>query len=171
MLFTPFHMGPGIFIKVLLQGSFSLVIFGWAQLLMDIQPLVVLLTDNGQLHGFSHTYIGASLIAVLATISGKYLADYVFRFLSIYRKETPLITTWAVTFSSSFIGTFSHVILDSVMHGDMKPFYPLPFQNKILEIISLNQLHLFCIFSGIIGAVLYYISQLFYQKNSKRNNS
>ncbi len=167
MPFTPFHMGPGIFIKVLLQGSFSLVIFSWSQILMDIQPLVVLLTDNGSLHGFSHTYIGASLIAVLAAISGRYLADYGFRSLSTYRKEAPLITTWTVTFTSSFIGTFGHVFLDSVMHGDMKPFYPFPFQNKMLEIISLNQLHLFCIYSGIIGAVLYYISRLFYQKNSK----
>lgn len=170
MPFTPFHMGPGIFIKVLLQGSFSLFIFGCSQILMDIQPLVVLLTGNGNLHGFSHTHIGASLIAVLAAITGKYLTDYGFWVLSIYRKEPPIITTWPVTFSSSFIGTFSHVILDSVMHGDMKPFYPLPLQNKMLGIISLNQLHLLCIYSAIMGAVLYYLSRLFYQKNSKRNN-
>ena len=62
MPFTPFHMGPGILIKALLQGSFSLMVFGWAQILMDIQPLVALITSKGQLHGFSHTYIGASLI-------------------------------------------------------------------------------------------------------------
>ena len=31
MPFTPFHMGPGIAIKVLLKGCFSLMVFGWAQ--------------------------------------------------------------------------------------------------------------------------------------------
>ncbi len=50
MPFTPFHMGPAIFIKALLQGSFSLMVFGWSQIIMDIQPLVVLLTQEGRLH-------------------------------------------------------------------------------------------------------------------------
>jgi hypothetical protein len=40
MPFTPYHMGPGILIKALLQGSFSLMVFGWAQIVMDIQPLI-----------------------------------------------------------------------------------------------------------------------------------
>ena len=47
MPFTPFHMGPGIFIKALLQGSFSLMVFGWTQVIMDIQPLVVLISGEG----------------------------------------------------------------------------------------------------------------------------
>jgi hypothetical protein len=42
-------MGPGIFIKALLQGAFSLMVFGWAQIVMDIQPLVVMLTSEGHL--------------------------------------------------------------------------------------------------------------------------
>lgn len=29
MPFTPFHMGPGLLVKALLQGSFSLMVFGW----------------------------------------------------------------------------------------------------------------------------------------------
>jgi len=58
MPFTPFHMGPGILFKALLQGSFSLMVFGWAQIIMDIQPLIVLITGKGHLHGFTHTYIG-----------------------------------------------------------------------------------------------------------------
>ena len=46
MPFTPFHMGIGIFTKSILQGSFSLMVFGWAQIVMDIQPLVVLITGD-----------------------------------------------------------------------------------------------------------------------------
>ncbi len=51
MPFTPFHMGPGIVVKALLQGSFSLMVFGWAQIVMDIQPLFVLISGEGHLHG------------------------------------------------------------------------------------------------------------------------
>ena len=75
MPFTPLHMGPGILIKALLQGSFSLMVFGWAQIVMDIQPLFVLVTGEGHLHGFSHTYIGATLLAILSALSGKYLSE------------------------------------------------------------------------------------------------
>jgi hypothetical protein len=44
MPFTPIHMGPGILIKAILQGSFSLMVFGWTQIVMDIQPLIVILS-------------------------------------------------------------------------------------------------------------------------------
>ena len=37
-------MGPGILIKSLLQGSFSLLIFGFTQILMDLQPLFSIIT-------------------------------------------------------------------------------------------------------------------------------
>lgn len=51
MPFTPFHMGPGIAIKAMLQGSFSLMVFGWAQIVMDLQPLFVMITGEGHLTG------------------------------------------------------------------------------------------------------------------------
>jgi len=46
MPFTPFHLGPGIAIKAVMQGSFSLMVFGWAQIVMDVQPLVVMITGQ-----------------------------------------------------------------------------------------------------------------------------
>ena len=76
MPFTPIHMGPGLFIKSILQGSFSLMVFGWTQIVMDIQPLLVLITGEGHLHGFSHTYIGATLIAIFSGLTGKYLSQF-----------------------------------------------------------------------------------------------
>ena len=48
MPFTPLHMGPGILIKSILQGSFGLTLFDWAQILMDLRPLIVILTGEGQ---------------------------------------------------------------------------------------------------------------------------
>ena len=71
---TPFHMGPGIIIKAILQGFFSLIIFGWAQILMDLQPLFVIITGQGNLHGFSHTYIGATLIALISAYMWNFMA-------------------------------------------------------------------------------------------------
>jgi len=44
-------MGPGILVKSILQSSFSLMVFGWTQIVMDIQPLIVMITGEGHLHG------------------------------------------------------------------------------------------------------------------------
>lgn len=156
MPFTPIHMGPGIFIKSLLRGSFSLMVFGWTQIIMDIQPLIVLISGEGHLHGFSHTYIGASLIAVLAAITGKYLSELGLEILQISKQENPIRIRWWVVFLSAFIGSFSHVLLDSLMHVDIEPLFPFTLDNQFLGLISVPMLHKICLYSGIVGAAIFY---------------
>ena len=154
MPFTPFHMGPGILIKSLLQGSFSLMVFGWSQIVMDIQPLVVLLTGHGHLHGFSHTYVGASLLAVFCGLTGKYLAELGLKILNM-NFSLPIEISWLVSFMSAFIGCFSHVMLDSIMHSDVEPFFPFAVNNEFLGLISISTLHKVCLYSGLLGAALF----------------
>jgi len=163
MPFTPFHMGPGILIKALFRGSFSLMVFGWAQIVMDVQPLFVLLTVDGHLHGFSHTYVGATLLAIFSALSGKYLSEFGLRIIGFSKKARPIKITWSVTFISAFIGTFSHVILDSIMHSDVQPYFPISLENNFLGLITISQLHQFCLYSAVVGALLYF-SLHYYKK-------
>jgi membrane-bound metal-dependent hydrolase YbcI (DUF457 family) len=148
-------MGPGVAIKAVLQGSFSLMVFGWAQIVMDIQPLIVLLSGQGQLHGFSHTFVGATLIAIFSALSGKYLSEIGLFILDINR-EWQIKISWWVAFLSAFIGTFSHVLLDGIMHADVVPFSPFASNNLFLGLISVSALHKLCIYSGLVGAILYF---------------
>jgi hypothetical protein len=146
-------MGPGLLVKALLQGSFSLMVFGWAQIIMDIQPLIVLLTGEGHLHGFSHTYIGATLIGIGSGLSGKYAAEFGLRSIGQARY---LPISWPVAIISAFIGSFSHVLLDSVMHADVEPFSPFTLNNPFLGFLSVEALHKLCLYSGFLGAGLYF---------------
>lgn len=161
MPFTPLHMGPCILLKALLQGSFSLMVFGWAQIVMDLQPLYVMVTDSRriELHGFSHTYLGATLLAVLSALSGKHLSEFGLRLLGLSTIEQPIKIVWRIALFSAFLGTYSHVLLDSIMHGDIQPYYPFAVGNQLLDIIDVELLHKFCIYSGVIGGVIYYIGQ------------
>jgi membrane-bound metal-dependent hydrolase YbcI (DUF457 family) len=154
MPFTPIHMGPGILIKALLQGSFSLMVFGWTQIVMDIQPLLVLITGKGHLHGFTHTYIGAILLAIFSALTGKYLSEIGLKILGLAQSKNIPIQWW-VSFLSAFIGSFSHVFLDSIMHTDVEPFYPISLINNFHGILSISMLHKLCLYSGIIGALIY----------------
>jgi len=164
MPFTPFHMGIGIFTKAILQGSFSLMVFGWAQIVMDIQPLVVLLSGEGHLHGFSHTYIGATLLAIVSAFTGKYLSELCLLIIGISKKANPIKFSWLVVFICAFIGTFSHVLLDSFMHSDVQPFYPMSLENSFIGILSYDQINKVCLYSGLFGAGIYYLVQFYNKK-------
>lgn len=165
MPFTPFHMGPGILLKSLLRGSFSLMVFGWAQIIMDIQPLVVMITGEGHLHGFSHTYLGATLLAIFAALTGKYLSEVGLYLLGL-NKSWQVKIAWRVVFLSAFVGAYSHVLLDSIMHVDLQPFSPFYAVNPMLGLLTNLALHQFCVFAGLVGAVIYGVAGFALGKNA-----
>lgn len=169
MPFTPFHMGPGIFIKALLQSSFSVMVFGWSQIVIDLQPLFVLYQGEGHLHGFSHTYLGATLLAIFAAFTGKYLSELGFKILELGSSENPLKVRWSIAFFSAFTGTYTHVLLDSVMHRDVEPYFPLQRSSDLLGIVNFDQLHQFCLFSGLVGAFLFHLIQWRSQSGSDQD--
>jgi len=160
---TPYHVGPGVLIKALLRGSFSLMVFVWAQILIDLQPLVVLTTGRGQLHGFSHTYLGATLIGVGAALSGKYAVQWIVRFTGGAQR-----VSWAVAFLSALIGTYSHVALDSLVYSDVSPFQPFAAVNPFLGVASLRSARLACVLCGLAGLVLYLAVELAGPRHNKR---
>lgn len=92
MPFTSLYIGLGILLKALLQGSFSLMVFGWTQIVMDLQPLYVMLshTTRFELHGFSYTYLGATLLTVVSAVSGKYLSKLAFQYCRQCQKKRVL---------------------------------------------------------------------------------
>lgn len=168
MPFTPFHMGPGILLKAILQGSFSLMVFGWAQIIMDIQPLMVMISGEGHLHGFSHTYIGATLLAIFSALSGKYLSEIGLFILGL-NQDWRVKIGWPTAFISAFLGSYSHVLLDSIMHADVEPFSPLHTHNPLLQVINTEALHYLCLATAAAGAAIYFSVQFWQKKKSKHS--
>lgn len=161
MPFTPFHMGPGTAIKAISGKHFSLMVFGFAQVIMDIEPLMRILQGDKVLHGFSHTYIGAALIGVFSLLTGKKICEWLLRLWNLIMKFKYLLwlrfkpsISWVSASSGAFIGTFSHVLLDSMMHSDVFPFSPFSSSNDLLYIMSVGWIYLFCILLGVFGLML-----------------
>ena len=174
MPFTPLHMGPGLLTKAILQSSFSLMIFGWAQLIMDLQPLFVMFAKAGNLHGISHTIFGATVIALVSALTGKWFSGHVLKWLNKdFTKSQksllnlPKFINYKVAFLSAFIGTYSHVLLDSIIHSDLKPLFPFSTQNSILNLISHEKVNKICIYSGLAGAILYFFIRLYLVRKTK----
>ena len=165
MPFTPYHMGPGLLIKAGLGRHFSLVVFGWSQILTDLQPLAVILTGKGHVHGFSHTFLGATLIALLSVPSGKYLGDFG---ICVLQLDNFVPIRWMPALLGAFIGTYSHVLLDGLMHPDLSPFAPFSAERPWLGRIGIPEIHLLCVLSGLVGLVLYWAR---YARTSNRGTS
>jgi membrane-bound metal-dependent hydrolase YbcI (DUF457 family) len=56
----------------------------------------------------------------------------------------------------ALIGTWSHVLLDSIMHPDVRPFAPFNDANPLLGLVSLEAFHLACVMAGFaaVGVVV-----------------
>lgn len=150
MPFTPFHLGPGAAFKAIGGRHFSFMVFGGSQVLMDIEPLLGILTDRPVLHGYTHTIFGALIIGVAAALTGKPISAYVLRSLRI--PHHPF--TWIAAFAGALVGTYSHILLDAVMHSDMRPWWPFSSANGLLHLITIDRLHLVCVALGALGTLV-----------------
>ena len=158
MPFTPFHMGAALIVKPATQKHFSLITFGVAQMAMDVEPLIGMARNSEILHGPTHTFIGAIIIAMLVALVSPYICRPILR---RYNKEAnaynlgwlsePVESSRMAIWSGAFFGTISHIVLDSAMHYDIQPLAPFSNANPLANIISPEDLYQLCVVFGILG--------------------
>ncbi len=161
MPFTPIHMGPGLLFKSVGGARFSLVGFGLAQVLIDIEPLVRILRGDRELHGWTHTLPGALLVGTLALPLARWLypvlATFANRELAGIRRSDPALPPhagWVALAVGCFVGTLSHIGFDAVMHADLRPLRQWQEHNPLLQLLSLDALHGLCFAAGALGLAL-----------------
>ena len=115
---------------------------------MDIEPLARIIRGDAELHGPSHTILGALTVGVAAAAAGRPASIVALRWL----RADPGSLTWSVAFVSAFVGTYSHIVFDAIMHRDMNPLWPLAPGNGLLGLIAVDWLHVFCLACGVVGA-------------------
>ena len=159
MPITPLHMGPGILLKALLRGSFSLMVFGYANVLIDLQPLIALESGHGEVHGWTHTWWAAVAIGAFAAVTGKWLADLALWFVASDDRPR-LRVKWWIAALSAYLGTLSHIALDSIVHSDMRPFAPWSDAHPWLGLVSPSAVDEWCVIAGVVGTALYFVGTL-----------
>lgn len=153
MPFTPLHLGLGTVTKTVLQQHFSFMIFAGTQVLMDIEPLLGMLYGWQELHRHTHHLLGALLIGTLALLLGKPMSEFILK----YRQFEHWKISWRVATVSALFGSFSHVLLDALMHSDMSPFYPLSNSQILLNLIPYTWLLYSCLAGIFIGGSMFLI--------------
>jgi hypothetical protein len=156
MPFTPLHMGPGLAIKGLIPNHFSFSIFALANVAMDIEPLYRMWRIEAPMLGFSHTLAGAFFIAAGSVLLGRKMLAAGWRLHEKLAGEeeeqchVTLIQAWL----GALFGTGSHLLLDAVMHADMRPFAPITGANPLLMHEWVLPMHLACVLGGMLGFAL-----------------
>jgi membrane-bound metal-dependent hydrolase YbcI (DUF457 family) len=126
------------------------MIFGGSQVLMDVEPLVHMIRGDAVLHGISHTVAGAFVIAIVSAVVGRPICGALLARSRIM--DRPI--SWPVAWVSALVGTYSHILLDAIMHSDMTPLWPFAYGNPLLGIISVTALHVLCVACGVVGGLV-----------------
>lgn len=166
MPFTPFHFGPGAAIHAMAPKHVSFLAFCAANILIDVEPLYFMLTHQYPVHRFFHTYIGASLIAIATIVlfvAARWFATHL-RLPNPFRWQKLGLLPVAI---GATAGSYSHVVLDSLMHRDITPFAPFSNANPLLQAVSLSTLHWSCLVAGIVAVFVLGIRHLLLEENAR----
>lgn len=160
---TPFHFGPGAAIHAVAPRHVSFLAFCTANVVIDVEPLYFMLTGQAHLHRFLHTCLGASLAAAftVALIVAAHRLGRARRLPDPFGWQS--LRPRAVA-AGAVLGAWSHIVLDSVTHGDITPFAPFSDANPLFRVISLVALHWFCILAGALALVILGIRRLALRK-------
>jgi hypothetical protein len=158
---TPLHIGPALIVKAVVPHHFSVLVFAFGNVLMDIEPAVQFLREEAVLHGSTHTYLGATILGFVSLFLGKPFCEWLLaRFQADPRSpflvwlHGPDHIGWRTAAISALAATYSHVVLDSIMHGDMEPLAPWSRANGLLAAVPVDTLNLLCVGNGLLGAAL-----------------
>ena len=153
--FTPFHLGPGLLFGLLFLSYVDLPTFLVASVVIDIEPFLVLsLNLDYAVHGYLHTFLGGTLIAVLLAFAMSRMRGTFLPLMSFLKLEQR--TSFRGIVLASVFGIYLHILLDSPLYSDIRPFYPIEFNPLLGHGMFVGfEIYTFCILSFLGGAVVY----------------
>jgi len=126
MPFTPYHFGPGLLIGLLFLSFIDFPTFLIASVIVDIEPFLVLFFNlNYPLHGFFHSFLGGFIIAFILTMIMTKIRELFTPIMSFFKIQQEI--SFKKIFLASLLGIYIHILLDSPLYTDIRPFFPLDF--------------------------------------------
>ncbi len=153
MPFTPFHVGPALFIYSLLLflDPFALI-FGAT--FPDLEGLAYFISGGTTPHGALHSILGSTLLALLLVVPVSIACWKIIvkAFPGTRGPKTKIVV------ASALLGVYSHILLDStlpaIFYSDVNLAWPFGYWAPLLDSVTPEQVYLFCVASFIAGAVI-----------------
>jgi len=127
---TPLHIGvPGL-ISYYFPKRIDIISAIIGSIIIDIEFFIFIIYDF-PIHGIFHTFFGATILSIFLIIIIKLNRKLTIKLKNWFKWE---IESDLISISlGAFIGTYSHIILDSLIYNDMNPFYPITGNPLFLE--------------------------------------
>ncbi len=169
MPFTHLHFGPSACISLPLKRYIDVPTFLLANVVVDVEVLVVIYTKyyetSGSLHPFIHTFLIGSAVAVLWAIIAFFCKGIFRRTMNFLRVEYK--TSFLKILISSLLGVWFHILVDSFCHRDITPFYPAKI-NPFKGALTSTQVYSICLLSFLPAIIIYAVLVVKYnRRNSK----
>ena len=153
MPLTPFHLGPALFLGLLLFRYIHLPTFLIANVIVDLESFFILFFDlNYPLHCFFHSFAGGFILAIALSCVMIKLDKKVQKVAKIFKVKQDF--SKKSIFLASISGIFLHILFDAPLYTDIMPFYPLDF-NPFYGLFANAEIYLLCILLFFAGLVLY----------------
>lgn len=159
MPFTPYHFGPNGFAGLLLSRWINLPAFIIVNIVIDLEPLVVILNNIRKYpeHGFFHSFAGAAVAGLLFSLVYSAVKKPVNNFMSFMglRQDATLLSI----VPGCVLGGWAHVFLDSFLYRDIMPFFP-SYVNPMYGKITPGAMRLWCVIAGGAAVVVYFVRMI-----------
>ncbi len=110
MPFTPLHWGPSSWIGLLLIKVFDFPTLLVASVIVDIEPFCVFVFNAPwELHGFLHTFLGGSIVAILTAIILYFLREPIRKVMTVFKLAQ--YSSFEKILWTSFFGVYLHLLL------------------------------------------------------------
>ena len=159
MPFTPLHLGPALFFGMVLLRYIDLPTFLVANVIVDIEPLVILTFGLHRasslglpLHGLLHSFLGGTFVAFLLALAMtrmREISGSLMRLVGLDHRPSP-----RNVFAAALSGVYLHILLDSLLYADMRPFYPSSYNPFLGGMATAFGVWWFCVVTGLIGVAL-----------------
>jgi len=166
MPFTPFHLGPALGLGLPLRRYVHVPTFILANVIVDVEPFLVLFLGlRYPLHGYFHTFLLALLTGLILGYAMLLLERFFQPLYKVFFLETADNLNVKSFVVAGALGTTLHVLLDSPLYADIRPFYPLTINPLYNPTLSL-EVYSVCVWMGILG-IIYYAGLLVFSAYKK----
>ena len=165
MPFTPFHFGPSLLIGLIFFPLLYLPAILFGSVIVDLEPLSFYLLGLPVLHLFFHTFLGATISALILAFFVYLLRGVLGDIMTAFQLPqiaSPLNITFA-----ALVGAYSHILLDAFLYPEMQPFWPL-LGNPFLGLVSSSTVYLFCILCFVVAIPVYIFQIWRIKKQAKK---
>jgi len=158
MPITPLHLGPGAVIKAVTGSHFSLAVFAFSQISMDIEVFSRVVLGVTKIHGFTNTIVGASAALIPSIVLGKPLCEWYLKWWNrnLDPRQKQLLSVseyvpWSAAVLGGVIGVYSHWFFDALMYPDAETLWPFEVGNRFFAGVAIEDLNQLYIATLVVG--------------------